>query len=112
MNGRTVKTRTLHPRIARKQGSENDLEEESLFSNKSNNDHYDNDPDDDYSQSSDDKKKKKKSKRKTPKSTIRTPGKTSPTAREAADVLVEIDAKTSIAKFMVMDGLDEITKIQ
>ena len=67
---------TLHPRTARKQGCENYLEEESLFSNESDNDHNDNDPDDDYSQSTDDKNKKKKSKRKTPSSTILTPRKT------------------------------------
>ena len=103
---------------ARLQGSENDPEEESLFSNKSDNDNDDNDPDDDYSQSSDDAKNKKKIKRKTPKSTIRNPrkfhfsGRTSPAAREAADILVAIGAETNVAKFMVMDGLDRITKIQ
>ena len=67
---------TLHPWTARKQGCENDPEEESLFFNESDNDHDDNDPDDDYFQSSDDKNKKKNSKRKTPTSTIPTPGKT------------------------------------
>ena len=62
--------------------------------------------------------KKNKSKRKTPTSTIRNPrkshcsGRTSPAEREAADVLVEIGAEPNVAKFMVMDGLDRITKIQ
>ena len=40
---------TLHPQTARKKGCENNLEDESLFSDKSDNDHDDNDPDDDYS---------------------------------------------------------------
>ena len=110
----------MHPQTARKQGCENDPEEESLFSNNSDNDHDDNDPDDDYSESTDDKKKKKKkkNKRKTPTSTIRTPGKThwsgrtSPAAQEAANVLVEIGANPNVAKFMVSDGLDKITEIQ
>ena len=42
---------TLHPQTARKKGCENNLEDESLFSDKSDNDHDDNDPDDDYSAS-------------------------------------------------------------
>ena len=67
--------RTLHPRTARKQGYENNLEE-SLFSEDSDDDHVDNYPDDNYSASTDDGDKKKKSKRKTPKSTIWIPRKT------------------------------------
>ena len=109
---------TLHPWTARKQGCENDPEEKPLFSNESDNDHDDNNPNDDYSQSSNDENKNKKSKRKTPTSTIRTPGenhfsgRTSPAAQEEANVLVAIGTKPSVAKFMVMDGLDEITEIQ
>ena len=66
---------TLHPRTAKKQGCENNPEEESLFSEDSDDDHDDNNPDYDYSESTDDKIKKKKSKRKTPKSTIQIPRK-------------------------------------
>ena len=79
---------TLHPPTARKQGRENDPEEESLFSDEIDNDHDDNDTDDKYSESTNDENKKKKSKRKTPTSTIRTPrkthwsGSTSPAAQE------------------------------
>ena len=108
----------MHPRTARNQGCENDPEEESLFSDESKNDHDDNGPNDDYSESTDDEKKKKKSKRKTPTSTILTPrtthwsGRTSPTAQEAVNVLVAIGANPNVAKFMVSDGLDEITEIQ
>ena len=54
---------TLHPWTSRKQGCENDSEEESLFSNGSDNDHYENNPDDDYYQSTNDENKKNKSKR-------------------------------------------------
>ena len=94
---------TLHPRTGRKQVCEN-YPEESLFSKDSNDDHDDNDPDDNYSQSADDENKKKKSKRKTPTSTIWTPrkthwsGRTSPAAREAANVMVVIGAKHNISK--------------
>ena len=106
------------PRPARLQGCENDPEEESLFSNESDDDNDENDPDDDYSQLSDGADKKKKSKRKAPKSTIWTPrmshfsDRKSPAKREAADVLVAIVAEPNVAKFMVMDGLNRITKIQ
>ena len=109
---------TLHPRTARKQVCENNPEEESLFSEDGDNDHDDNDPNDDYSESTNDENKKKKSKRKTPTSTIRTSrkthwsGRTSPAAQEAASVLVVIGANPNVAKFMVSDGLGEITKIQ
>ena len=53
-----------------------------------------------------------------PKSTIRTPKKTHcsgnplPAAQDAGTVLVAICANPNFAKFMVSDGLDEITKIQ
>ena len=109
---------TSHPRTVRKQGCEQNPEEESLLSNESEDDHDENDTDDNYSQSSDEENKKKKSKRKTPTRTIQTPGKThfsgrsSPAAQESANVLVAIGAKPSVSKFMVMDGLDEITEIQ
>ena len=106
------------PWPARLQGCENDPEEESLFSNESDNDNYDNNPDDDYSQLSDDANKKKNSKIKTPTSTIWTPrnshfsGRTSPAKREGADVLVAIGAEPNVAKFMMMDELDQINEIQ
>ena len=35
-----------------------------------------------------------------------------PAAQEAETVLVEIGANPNVAKFMVVDGLDEIAKIQ
>ena len=41
---------TLHYRTARKQGCENDPEEESLFSDESDNDHDNNNPNDEYSE--------------------------------------------------------------
>ena len=109
---------TLHPRTARKQGYENDPEEESLFSNESDNNHDENDPDNHYSESTGDENKKKRSKRKTPTSTIRTPskthwsGRTSPAAQESETVLFAIGANPNVVKFMVSYGLDEITKIQ
>ena len=62
--------------------------------------------------------KKKKRSRRTPKSTIWTPkkahwsGNPLTAAREAAAVLVVIGANPNVAKFMVSNGLDEITKIQ
>ena len=108
---------TLHPQTARKQGCENRTEE-LLFSEDSNDDHDDNDHDDHYSESSDDDSKKKKRPRSTPKSTIRTPKKTHwlgnplPSAQEAAAVLVVIGTTRNVAKFMVADGLDEISEIQ
>ena len=108
---------TLHPRTARKQGCENHPEE-SLLSNNGNNDHDDKDPDDNYSESTDDENKKKKRPRKTPKSTIRTPRKNhwsnnlSPASQKTATVLVAIGANPNVSRFMVSDGLDEITDIQ
>ena len=108
---------TLHPRKAKKQGCDNRTEE-PLFSEDSDNDHNDNDDNDHYSESSDDKSKKKKRPRRTPKSTIRNPKKTHwsgnplPVAQEVATVLVAIGATRNVAKFMVADGLDEISEIQ
>ena len=108
---------TLHPWTARKQGCENHTEE-SLFSDDSDDDHDDNDHNANYSESSDDENKKKKRPIRTPKSTIQIPRKThwsvnpSPAAQEAAKILVAIGANPNVAKFMVSDGLDEITDIQ
>ena len=65
----------MHPWTARKQGYENDPEEESLFSEDSDDDHDDNDPDDNYSESTNYKNKKNKSKRKTPRVPFVSPGK-------------------------------------
>ena len=109
---------TLYHWTARKQGCENDSEKESIFSKDSEDDHDDNNPNENYSESTDDEIKKNKSKRKTPKSTIMMPrkthwtGRTSPAAQEEATVLVSFVADPNVAKFMVSDGLDEITKIQ
>ena len=108
---------TLHPRTERKQGCENRTEK-PLFYKDSDDDHDENDHDDHYSESSDDKSKKKKRPRRTPKSTIRNPKKTHwsgnplPVAQEVATVLVAIGATRNVAKFMVADGLDEISEIQ
>ena len=102
----------MHPQTARKKGCE-ERGEESLFSEDSDDDHNDH-----YSESSDYESKKKKKSRRTPKSTIRTPKKTHwsgnglPAVQEAATVLVAIGANRNVAKFMVADGLDEISEIQ
>ena len=107
----------LHPRTVRKQGCENRTEE-PLFSDDSDDDHNDNYHDNNYSESSDDDNMKKKRPRRTPKSIFRTPKKTHwsgnplPAAQEAATVLVVIGANPNVSKFMVADGLDEITEIQ
>ena len=115
--------------------SDNDKREDEVFSDDNSNidpdkgghiDPDDNDPgdnsdpDDDYTQSTDDEQTKKKnsSKRKNPTSAIRVPSNAhwacprTAEEGEAADVLVAIGAEHTIAKFMLMDGLDCIGDIQ
>ena len=102
---------TLYPWTSRKQGCENRTEE-PLFYDDSDDDHKN------YSESNDDENNKKKRPRRTPKSTIRTPKKTHwsgnplPDAQEAATFIVAVGVNPNVAKFIVSDGLDEITEIQ